>query len=115
MRDFTTLDFWLRSHKLTLKIYHLTHRFPKEELFGLTSQMRRSALSIPSNIAEGCGRNSNNELKRFLTIASGSVSELQYQLILCKELKLLDTNTSVELNNEIIIIRKLIHSYVSKL
>lgn len=93
----------------------MTNRFPKEELFGLTSQMRRSALSIPSNIAEGCGRNSNNELKRFLTIASGSVSELQYQLILCKELKLLDIKTSVELNNEIIIIRKLIYSYVSKL
>jgi four helix bundle protein len=79
MRDYQQLEFWQKSHKLTLQIYKITQSFPKEETFNLTSQMRRSASSIPTNIAEGCGRNSVAELKRFLVIAAGSSSELQYQ------------------------------------
>lgn len=85
MRDFQQLEFWQRSHRLTLQVYHLTKSFPKEEVYGLASQMRRSASSIPTNIAEGCGRHST-ELKRFLIIAAGSTSELQYQFILSKDL-----------------------------
>ena len=63
MRDFAKLEIWKRSHLLTLKIYRATKQFPKEELFGLTSQIRRSCFSIPTNIAEGCGRNTNPQLK----------------------------------------------------
>jgi four helix bundle protein len=79
MRDFKQLAFWKRSHALTLKIYSLTaSNFPKEEIFGLTSQMRRSSSSVPTNIAEGCGRNSNPNFRRFLIISTGSASELEY-------------------------------------
>ena len=88
MQDFTKLLVWEKSHALTLKIYNLTSRFPSQEQFGLIFQMQRSAASIPSNIAEGCGRDSQAELKRFVTIAMGSASELHYQLILSRDLKL---------------------------
>ncbi len=115
MRDFTQLDFWQRSHQLTLKIYQTTKHFPKEELFGLVSQMRRSALSIPSNIAEGCGRNSIAEIKRFLIIAAGSTSELQYQVFLSKDLGYFTGQLFNELNNELVTIRKLIYRYSEKL
>lgn len=81
----------------------------------VTSQMRRSAASIPTNIAEGCGRNSIIELKRFLVIAAGSSSELQYQLILCKDLKYLNDLVFKELHDELIQIRKMIYSYCDKL
>jgi len=115
MRDFQHLEIWQRSHQLTLSIYSLTQAFPKEEVFGLTSQMRRSASSIPTNIAEGCGRESATELKRFLTIAAGSSSELQYQVILCKDLNYITETIFKELSDEITQIRKMIYSYSSKL
>ncbi|MFC1508842.1 four helix bundle protein [Candidatus Omnitrophota bacterium] len=78
MKDFRQLEVWKRSHELTLKIYKLTKSFPKEELYGVTSQIRRAALSIPTNIAEGCGRKGDVELSRFLVISLGSASELDY-------------------------------------
>lgn len=71
MRNFKELSIWQRSHQLTLKIYLFTKSFPSDELYELASQMRRSSSSVPTNIAEGCGRNSNADLSRFLTIASG--------------------------------------------
>lgn len=115
MRNFMQLEFWRRGHQLTLKIYKATQNFPREEMFGLTSQMRRAAMSIPSNIAEGCGRETNAELKRFLMIAAGSVSELQYQILLCKDLSHIREELYNELNEEIIAIRKLIFKYSEKL
>ena len=115
MRDFHHLDIWQRSHQLTLRIYSVTQTFPKEEVFGLASQMRRSASSVPTNIAEGCGRDSSIELKRFLTIASGSISELQYQVILCKDLNYINETLYKELFDEISQIRKMIYSYSFKL
>jgi four helix bundle protein len=87
MRDFQELAIWQRSHQLTLRIYKLTNSFPSSEIYGLISQMPKSASSIPTNIAEGCGKGSNAELRRFLFIASGSRSELEYQLILSKDLR----------------------------
>ena len=86
MKDFKELKVWTRAHELTLAVYQLTRSFPREELFGLTSQLRRSAASIGANIAEGCGRRSDGELTRFLQIARGSSSELEYQLLLAKDL-----------------------------
>lgn len=115
MRDFTKLEVWKRSHALTLKIYQLTKSYPKEELFGLSSQMRRSSSSIPTNIAEGCGRNSNAQLKQFLTIASGSSSELQYQLMLSKDLGYIPELTFIQLDEEVVQLRKMLFAYSSQL
>ncbi len=115
MRNFLQLSIWQRSHAFTIKIYSITKSFPQEEKYGLTSQMRRSAASIPTNIAEGCGRNSIPELKRFLTISAGSSSEQQYQLILSKDLGYLKDTDFKDLQDEIIEIRKMIYSYSEKL
>lgn len=106
MRDFQQLEVWQRSHQLTLNICTRTQVFPKKELFGLTSQMRRSAASIPTNIAEGCGRDSSSDFRRFLIIAAGSIFELQYQLILCKDLRCLNETVFKELLDETSQIRK---------
>jgi four helix bundle protein len=86
MHKFKELKVWQKGRELVKEIYQATHKFPKEELFGLTSQMRRSAISIPTNIAEGCGRNTGNDLNRFLDIANGSSFELETLVILCFDL-----------------------------
>ena len=88
--DTNKLLVWQKSHELTLKIYQITNRFPKEEMFGLTSQIRRAATSVPSNIVEGKARGSSKDYKRFLMIARGSLEETKYQLLLAKDLKYID-------------------------
>lgn len=115
MRDFTKLTIWQKGHQLALKVYDVTRLFPKEEIFGLTSQMRRSASSIPTNIAEGCGRNTNLQLKNFLNFSIGSTSELEYQLILSKDLNYISDLAFNELQQCIIEVRKMIHAYREKL
>jgi four helix bundle protein len=115
MRNFRNLDIWSKSHLLTLEIYSSTNSYPREELLGLTSQMRRSSSSIPTNIAEGCGRNTNPDFKRFLTIAAGSASELEYQLILSKDLKLIPDSKFKELEKEVTEIRKMIYSFIKNI
>lgn len=87
MHQFKELKVWQKGRILVKDIYRATRRFPQDELFGITSQMRRSAVSIPTNIAEGCGRNSDNELSRFLDIANGSAFELETLVILCLDLE----------------------------
>jgi four helix bundle protein len=94
MKDFKELKVWVKAHQLTLAVYQATTTFPKEELYGLTSQMRRSAASIPTNIAEGCGRGSDDDFRRFLQIAMGSASELEYQLLLAHDLGYFSTADS---------------------
>lgn len=101
MRDFRQLRVWEESHGLTLEIYRITKSFPKEEMFSLTSQMRRSASSVPTNIAEGCGRDSNKEYARFLQISMGSASELDYQILLSKDLGYINTSTYDPINDKI--------------
>ncbi|WP_366184180.1 four helix bundle protein [Flavobacterium ovatum] len=96
MSNFRKLLVWQKAMSLTTKIYTSTKNFPKEEIFGLTSQLRLCAISIPSNIAEGLGRDSNNELIRFINIAVGSLFELQTQLEIAKNICYLNTE---EFNN----------------
>jgi four helix bundle protein len=115
MRNFQELLVWQRSHTLTLKVYALTKDFPTVETYGLISQMRRSASSIPTNIAEGAGRDSNAEMKRFLTIAAGSCSELEYQFILSKDIGYMRDTLYKELILELTEIRKMIYSFIKKL
>jgi four helix bundle protein len=89
LKDFKELKVWVKAHALTLATYRSTRTFPKEELYGLTSQLRRAAASIAANLAEGCGRRSDGELNRFVQIARGSASELEYHLLLARDLDLL--------------------------
>jgi four helix bundle protein len=89
VQDFKKLTVWVKSHELTLRIYELTATFPREELYALTSQIKRSASSVPANIAEGCGRDGPAELRRFLQIAVGSASETEYYLLLARDLHFL--------------------------
>lgn len=89
MHQFKELKVWQKGRVLVKEIYLATHKFPKDELFGITSQMRRSAVSIPANIAEGCGRDSDKELSRFLDIANGSAFELETLIILSLDLDFL--------------------------
>src|SRR6476646_9609974 len=86
VKDFRELKVWERAHQMTLLAYKLTDRFPKHELFGLASQIRRCSSSIPANIAEGCGRVGNSEFHRFLQIACGSANELEYHFLLARDL-----------------------------
>jgi four helix bundle protein len=90
MKDFKRLDVWREAHELVLRSYRATATFPKTETFGLVSQIRRCAASVPANIAEGCGRTGNNELHRFLQIALGSVNELEYHFLLAHDLPYLN-------------------------
>ncbi len=89
MKNYKDLIVWKKAHQMTLEVYSATREFPREELFGLTSQVRRSAASVGANIAEGSGRRSNNEICRFLQIARGSASETEYHLMLAHDLKFL--------------------------
>ena len=86
MKDFRKLIVWEKAHQLALVGYKITAAFPREEMYGLTSQLRRACVSVPTNIAEGCGRGSNAEFGRFLQIAMGSASEMEYLCLLAKDL-----------------------------
>ena len=108
MRDFRRLQVWSRSHDLTLRIYELTSQFPREEIYGLTSQIRRASASIPTNIAEGCGRDSSAEFARFLQIAMGSTSETEYLTLLAHDLKYLNDDQYVELIDTIVSLKKML-------
>ena len=115
MRSFHELKVWRKAHQLTLDVYAITRDFPKEELYGLTNQVRRAASSIPSNIAEGCGRYSSREFARFLHIAGGSASELEYELLLAHDLNLLDETTYARLIGEVTEVKRMLHSFSEKL
>jgi len=101
VKDFRKLEVWEKAHQLAVSAYKATASFPKEEQYGLTSQIRRAALSIPANIAEGCGRGSDSDFARFLQIAMGSGSELEYEFILARDLGCLDATQHVELEKTV--------------
>lgn len=115
MRDFHKLIIWQRSHQLTLAVYRISKSFPKEEIFGLTSQMRRAVSSIPTNIAEGCGRASNKDFAHFLQIAIGSATEVEYQLLLAHDINYINDDDYQALTDETVVVRKMIIKYQSEL
>jgi four helix bundle protein len=115
MKDFGDLQIWTRSHQLTLEIYKLTRTYPKEETYGLVSQMRRSTSSIPTNIAEGCGRNTDADFARFLDMSMGSGSELEYQLILSHDLSYISPQAYESNLAELIEIKRMLNAFIQKL
>jgi len=115
MKDFRDLKVWERAHQLTLRVYKVSAHFPREELFGLISQMRRCSASIGAKIAEGCGKRGNNEFQRFLQIASGSASELEYHLLLARDLHFLSETDYLEIKNELSALRKMLTSLLQKI
>ncbi len=114
MRDFHKLDVWQKSHQLTLALYRATHTFPKQEVYGLTSQMRRAAISIPANIAEGCGRNGDAEFTRFLHIAFGSASEMEFFLIVSRDLGYLSAEVYAELDGQVVEVKKMLAALIQR-
>ncbi len=115
MRDFRRLKVWEKAHELSLAIYKATATFPQQELFGLTSQLRRAAVSIPANIAEGCGRSGEPELARFLRIVLGSASEREYHIILSTDLCYLNKSVSQHLLKQVTDVKRMLASLVQKL
>lgn len=115
MKDFHDLQVWHKAHAFVLKLYPETKAFPREELYGLTSQIRRAAISIPTNIAEGCGRDGDAELCRFCLIAMGSASEVEYQLLLARELGFLSAESFEPLNRQLAEIKRMLNSFIQKL
>jgi four helix bundle protein len=114
MQDVTKLDVWQRAHSMTLDLYRKTKLFPREETYGLTNQIRRAASSIGANIAEGCGREGEAELGRFLQIALGSASELQYHLLLARDLAYVSSGDYERLAAEVTGVKKMLTSLVQK-
>lgn len=115
MKSHKDLDVWKRSVQLVTSIYEVTKVFPKEEMYGLTNQIRRAAVSIPSNIAEGAARHHQKEFTQFLYISLGSVSELETQLIISENLKYLLAEDSEKIQNELSEIRKMILGLIRQL
>jgi four helix bundle protein len=114
LKDFKNLAVWQKCHSLSLGIYRLTADFPKEEMFGLTSQIRRACSSISANIAEGCGRDGDADFGRFLQIAMGSAVELENHLLLAHDLKMLEDLTFENLNSQLTSVKKMLISLIKK-
>lgn len=115
MRNFKTLSVWQKSHELVLLIYDVTQNFPNEERFCLTSQIRRAATSIPLNIAEGCGRKTEKEFANFLNISFGSCSEVEYAILLCKDLNFITEDKYNDINRKLTEIKKMLTALIKKL
>ena len=112
IKDFTDLDAWQEAHKLVLSIYKITNSFPEDEKYGLISQMKRSAVSVTSNIAEGFGRSTKKDKIRFYTIAIGSLYELRNQLITSKDLGFLPKSIYSNIENQIIKVQKIVNGLI---
>jgi len=115
MKDFRDLKVWQKSHQLVIKVYKATSTFPKEEIYGLTSQIRRSCISITANIAEGCGRGSDADFARFLQMAVGSASELEYYILLCRDIDLLNPSDYECLYSRLNDVKRMLISLIQKL
>jgi four helix bundle protein len=115
VKDFRDLQVWQKAHQLTLAVYRHTARFPGDERYGLTAQLRRSSSSIAANLAEGCGRNGDAELARFCSIAMGSASELEYHLLLARDLKLLNAADYAQLARDTSEVKRMLTGLMQKL
>lgn len=115
MKNFRDLKVWEKAHALTLKMYRLTKSFPVQEQYAITSQIRRTAVSIPTNIAEGCGRGSDSDFARFMEIAFASASELEYLLLLSKDLELIDSASYANTSTEVEEVKRMLYSFTQKL
>ncbi len=114
MKDFRDLTVWQYAHQLTLAVYRDTKQFPREETYGLVSQLRRCSASVAANIAEGCGRSGNAEFGRFLAMAMGSASELEYFLLLARDLGYLPPHGHTEITTQVISMRRMLNRLLSK-
>jgi four helix bundle protein len=114
VQDFKDLKVWQKSHSLALGVYRASAGFPREELYGLTSQMRRAAVSVPANIAEGCGRGGGADFARHLQIALGSASELEYLLIIARDLELLAADNARSLDGDVCEVKRMLTSLIRK-
>jgi four helix bundle protein len=115
MQDYRKLNVWKKAHLLAVAVYKVTNNFPREENYTLTSQVRRASVSIPANIAEGCGRGGGIELGRFLQIASGSTHELEYHLLLAKELGYLKAEEHDKINSQVAEIKRMLSALIKKI
>lgn len=114
MKDFRQLQVWEKAHTVTLLVYRLTATFPTEERYGLTSQLRRASASIAANIAEGCGRNSDGDFQRFLTIAMGSAVEVEYFLLLAHDLGFLRVDPYRSADRRVVEVQRMLGSLIRK-
>jgi four helix bundle protein len=111
-RNYVDLIVWQKAHGLVLEIYNMTRQFPKEEMFGLTSQMRRAAISIPANIAEGFARTGTKDKLRFYNIAAGSLNEVSYYILLAKDL---NYSTIIHITDKVEEVSKILKSYTQRM
>ncbi len=114
MQNYKELKVWEKAHQLTLKVYKMSKRFPKEELYSLTNQLRRCVSAIPANIAEGCGKNSQKDLANFLNIALGSANVAEYFLLLSRDLDYLPKEEHLTLNDNVNEIKAMLISLIHK-
>jgi four helix bundle protein len=115
LANYRDLKVWAKAHELSIAIYKATATFPKDEQYGLTSQIRRSCTSIPANVAEGYGRGSDAELARFLRIAMGSANELDYHLLLARDIDILDVSSYDRLVNQLDDVRRMLTVFIQRL
>ena len=114
MQNYKELKVWGKAHHFTLRVYEVSKLFPKDELYSLTNQLRRAAASIPANIAEGCGKNSQSEFAHFLNISLGSANEAEYFLILSKDLNYLNTDDFTKLSEAVNEIKAMLIALINK-
>jgi len=114
MKNFRDLKVWEKAHGVALACYDVTRTYPREEMFGLISQIRRAGASVPANIAEGCGRRGNGELHRFLQMAMGSANELEYHLLLSRDLGYLRAETHKEVHEKLEEVKRMLALLIRK-
>jgi len=114
LRNYRDLQVWDKAHKLTLDLYRVSREFPREETYGITSQLRRAAVSVGANLAEGCGRRTSNELARFVKIAMGSASELDYPLLFCRDLGFMNEGDSIRTSSDLTEMRKMLTAFLNR-
>jgi four helix bundle protein len=112
MRNYRDLQVWDKAHSLTLELYRVSRQFPRDEIYGITGQLRRASVSIGANLAEGCGRRTSNELARFVRIALGSASELDYHLLLSRDLGFMTGDDFASASARLTEVRKMLTSFL---